>query len=384
MKTIFKPAERKKLKLRLAIQGPSGSGKTYSALRIATGLVGENGKICVVDTESNSASLYCDKFKFDAGELFAPYAPEKFIQYLKAAEQGGYDCVIIDSISHEWKGSGGILDIHAKTTGVNSFANWGKVSPRHEEFLHAILNSSIHVIVTMRSKQSYALQENEKGKQTPVKIGLEPVQRDDIGYEFTVVFDIAQDNQARCIKDRTQLFSLDRVFLPTEEIGRELLEWLELGEDNEIKTVIDRIDQMNKCKNIEDLTLVFEEIKNNIHQYSESERSQIVIAKDAMKRKLLSSGNRIKNGAPPPKPKPEKPDSSSSQENLDNSQENTVSSKKPGPKVQALINARGDKEKWAKIKSAVDAGVFGMDEVDHAINYNSEKDAAGILEVLEE
>ena len=103
---MFKKAERKRAKLRLALSGPSGSGKTYGALQIAKGL---GGKIAVLDTERGSASLYSDTVDFDVVELGPPYEPERFIEVMDAAAKAGYEVLIIDSITHEWKGAGGIL-----------------------------------------------------------------------------------------------------------------------------------------------------------------------------------------------------------------------------------------------------------------------------------
>src|SRR5690606_31598618 len=109
---MFKKAERKQARLRLALAGPSGSGKTYSALQMAKGL---GSKIAVIDTEHGSASLYADAAEFDVMELHAPYSPERYVEAIQAAEAAGYDVLIIDSYSHEWTGPGGCLEINDET-----------------------------------------------------------------------------------------------------------------------------------------------------------------------------------------------------------------------------------------------------------------------------
>lgn len=224
---MFKRAVRKEAKIRLALIGPSGSGKTYSALLVARGLVGPQGKIAVIDTERGSASLYAHITPFDVCELTPPFTPEKYIEAIKAAEQAGYDVIIIDSLSHAWAGTGGILDIHDAATAKekNSWAAWRYVTPRHNELVDAMLQSACHVIATMRAKQEYVPVE-EGGKTKIQKVGLAPVQRDGIEYEFTLVFDLDASHNAVASKDRTSLFDGQVVRL-SPATGMKLREWLE-------------------------------------------------------------------------------------------------------------------------------------------------------------
>lgn len=225
----FKKAEKKKAKLRLGITGPSGSGKTYSALRLATGL---GGKIAFIDSEKGSASLYADKFDFDVLELEPPYAPERYIECLYEAIKAGYEIVIMDSISHAWAGQGGLLNRKEQldARGGNSFANWAKMTPIQEKFIAELINCPAHLIVTMRSKQEYIIEQNDKGKQAPRKVGLAPIQRDGFEYELTTVFDVAINHEAEASKDRTGLF-VDKIFKITENTGEILKNWLENGSE---------------------------------------------------------------------------------------------------------------------------------------------------------
>lgn len=228
----FKKAERKQAKLRLAITGPSGAGKTYSALLVAKGI---GGKIAVIDTERGSASLYAglpEMPEFDVLELNAPFSPEAYIEAITEAESAGYDILIIDSMTHEWNGKGGVLEIHDSVTRTkakgNSYTAWADVTPRHNAFVDTILQAGMHVICTMRSKSDFVLVENEKGKAVPKKVGLAPIQRDGLEYEFTVVLDVDKDgNFASASKDRTRLF-LDPVKL-SEKDGIRIRQWLESG-----------------------------------------------------------------------------------------------------------------------------------------------------------
>lgn len=226
----IKKAKKSQQKLRLGISGASGSGKTYSALLLASSL---GSRVCVIDTEQGSASLYADKFEFDVLELTAPYSSERYIEALKRVEMAGYDVIIIDSLSHNWNQAGGCLD-KVNQIGGNSYAAWGKVTPQYDKLIHSILASKAHIITTMRSKTAYELVENEKGKLAPVKRGLAPIQRDGIEYEFTLMFDLDQNHNFVCTKDRTGLFGNADIPEPlNREIAEKLLTWLNSGEAKE-------------------------------------------------------------------------------------------------------------------------------------------------------
>ncbi|HPX82253.1 MAG TPA: ATP-binding protein [Syntrophales bacterium] len=220
----FHKAERKKGKLRLAIAGPAGSGKTYSALLIALGL---GGRIAMIDTERGSGELYDHLGEYDACTIHPPFEPKKYVETIRAAEDLGYETIIIDSLSHAWVGQGGLLDVHghiADKTG-NSWSAWRQVTPKHNELVDAMLQSKCHIIATMRSKMEYA-QVEENGKKQVKKLGMSPIQRDGMEYEFTVFIDLDQQHTATTTKDRTTLFD-GQYFVPTVETGKTLLAWLE-------------------------------------------------------------------------------------------------------------------------------------------------------------
>lgn len=227
----FKKAERRQAKLKIAITGPSGSGKTLSALRLAKGL---GGRIAVIDTENKSASLYADNkefpIDFDVMEISAPYTNEKFITAINDAVKEKYDIVIIDSLTHQWAGDGGLLSKKEQmdARGGNSFTNWAKMTPEHEKFKAALLQADIHTIGTMRSKTEYALGEKDGGKLSVKKLGAAPIQRDGMEYEFTTVFDIAMNHEAEASKDRTDLFR-GKFFKITEKTGEEFRAWINAG-----------------------------------------------------------------------------------------------------------------------------------------------------------
>ena len=228
----FKKAERRAAKLRLALCSPAGGGKTFSALKIAKGI---GGKVAMIDTEHGSGNLYADNQgmpEYAVLELDPPYTPFRYIEAIKAAESAGFDIIIIDSLTHAWAGEGGVLDMHDKATSAsrsgNSFTAWREITPEHNRLVDAILQSKCHVIATMRTKQEYAQSTDDKGKTVIKKLGMAPVQREGMDYEFTVVMDLSTDHIATSTKDRTSLFD-GQHFKPTEETGTTFLAWLNKG-----------------------------------------------------------------------------------------------------------------------------------------------------------
>lgn len=231
----FQPAKRRSVKLKLAIQGPAGSGKTKGALHLARSIVGPTGRIAVIDTENRTSEFYADQYRFDVLYLEPPYLTTKFIEAMLAAHQGGYDIVVIDTISHQWMGEGGILDRKEQedARGGNHFANWAKFTPETNRFRDAILNFPRHLICTMRAKQEYVLAENAKGKQEPKKMGLAPQVREGLDYEFGVVFELQMDHMARQTKDRTELFKDGLWNLLDDNTGGMLRTWLSTATEPE-------------------------------------------------------------------------------------------------------------------------------------------------------
>jgi len=236
---MFKKAERLLTNPTIAIMGPTGSGKTMSALRLANGISKKMGKpFALIDTENGSASLYSHMFNFDTATLSPPFTIEKYIEAVNAAEKGGYSCLVIDSITHAWAGEGGLLEEKGKLDsrpGSNHWTNWNPIKARDQKLRNAYLHSSIpFIIATLRSKMEYA-QNDEGGKKKIQKMGMAPVQSDGIEYEFSIVFDVAMNHEAEVSKDRTHLFSNDRIFLLTEACGEKLVDWRNSGRSVEVE-----------------------------------------------------------------------------------------------------------------------------------------------------
>lgn len=280
---MFKKAERKRSKLRLALCGPSGSGKTYSALQMAFGM---GGKVALIDTENGSASLYSHLGEFDVCEIAPPFTVQKYIEAIKGAEQAGYDVLVVDSLTHAWAGQGGLLEEVDKRASSskshNSYAAWRDVTPMHNRLVDTILQSNLHMIVTMRSKTAYEMEKDANGKVAPVKKGMAPIQRDGLEYEFTVVLDL--DNQkhvAEAGKDRTGLFD-GKVFVPTQETGKELIEWLDSGSEPSINQ--NQKEQIvflaKKLSMVEEMAAVIKEVSGadkKMAELTESEANKVIL-----------------------------------------------------------------------------------------------------------
>jgi hypothetical protein len=264
-------AERKQAVIKLALQGPSGSGKTYSSLLLAYGLVGNWNQIAVIDTENNSSHLYSHLGNYNVLSLSEPFSPERYNEAIETCEKAGMRAIIIDSISQEWEGSGGIIETHGNMAG-NSFTNWNKVTPRHNSFVQKILQSSCHIFATIRSKQDYVLAD-KNGRMVPEKVGLKGVTRDGMDYEFTVVLDLDIKHQATASKDRTELFTNPLPFTITDQTGSKIRTWC-LGEEL-IKKVESQINEAKTVQELRNLLLKYPVLRSKIEPLCVNRKAQI-------------------------------------------------------------------------------------------------------------
>lgn len=184
----IREAQRAGARLVIGLAGVSGSGKTYSALQLAYGLAnGKAEKVGLLDTENRRGSLYADSIKngrgqvqkFLIGDLFAPFSPQRYIDAIKEFQAAGVEVLVIDSISHEWNGLGGVLDI---VDGFDkSIHGWKKAKPEHKRFMNVLLQSDMHVICCIRA----ANKTDWKDPKNPKSLGIVPVQQDEFMFEMT-------------------------------------------------------------------------------------------------------------------------------------------------------------------------------------------------------
>jgi len=231
----FQPrkASRQQLKARIAITGPSGAGKTYTAIEFAQTLQGD-GRTVVIDSERGSASWYSDRWDYDVVDWAPPYDPRQLAEAIAEAS-ATYSVIVIDSLSHFWEGEGGTQDIadNAGHTsgGGNRFAGWKVATPALRHLIDTILACPAHVICTMRSKMEYVLEDNDRGKKQPRKVGMAPVMRNGVEYEFTLICDMDLAHRmvvskSRCAELADQVYQSGR----TDEAAKAFLAWLEDGE----------------------------------------------------------------------------------------------------------------------------------------------------------
>jgi hypothetical protein len=252
----FVKATKTKIKARVTIDGPTGAGKSLSALYLARALVGPAGRIAGIDTERGSLKIYSDKVDFDVLELTPDtvgkdnaqgFSPKNFIDAIAEAEKGKYDAIVIDSLTHAWEGEGGALDLvdqaTARSNSKNSYVAWRDVTPMHRKMVDAILQSPCHVITTMRSQMDYLMEKDKDGHTTVTKIGLAPIQRKGMEYEFTLVADMTVDHKLIVGKTRCDIMDGKMVTKPGIEFWQPFVEWLDSGE--EAKVVIKPIGKLS-------------------------------------------------------------------------------------------------------------------------------------------
>jgi hypothetical protein len=229
MTLAFSKATKKAAKGRIALDGPSGSGKTYTALTIATTL-GE--RIAVIDTEHGSASKYADLFDFDTLGLHR-YSPQILIDALAAAGEGGYEVVVVDSLSHFWMGTDGMLeqvDKAAKRSGGHGMSGWKEMRPVERQMVEALLAYPGHVICTLRVKTDWVEGENARGKRVMQKVGTKAEQREGLEYEFDLVASMDLSNELTVVKSRCPALSGEIVARPGRDFAETFKSWLDDGE----------------------------------------------------------------------------------------------------------------------------------------------------------
>lgn len=269
----FKKAVRENIWAKVLQIAPSGGGKSYGSLRLAKGIAdalsrdtGNEERIAYIGTEGSRDKYYADEFDYDLLQLKAPFTPEKYIDAIDEAIEDGYKVIIIDQISAEWSGKGGLLEVHSKMSG-NSYTNWSKITPRHEKFMDAILDSDAFIIANVRGKDKYVLEEQD-GKQIPKKVGVGYQQRDDLEFLFTVAVNVeVNTHYFTALKDNTHLFE-NRNDVLSEKDGEAIYKW-STGGDVKAKQ-----QELNKAK---------EEAKAKIAENEEKEAE--AMAKEAEKKK---------------------------------------------------------------------------------------------------
>lgn len=244
----FKKAIRENVGLLVALAGASGSGKTYSAMRLAKGIVGEGNRFAVIDTESRRALHYAQEFDFDHCELDAPFRPERFLEAIKSAEKAGYKAIVIDSMSHEHCGDGGLLDWQEeelnrmagddyKKREACKMASWIKPKMSHKKMVQSLLQVKATLIFCLRAEEKTSI-ERENGKNIVKNIGFQPICDKNFMYEMTASFMLYNGKSGipeiiKCEKQHLAFFPTNKPIC--EETGKKISDWSRGGITPETK-----------------------------------------------------------------------------------------------------------------------------------------------------
>ena len=311
IKIDLKKAVREQIKLRVALIGPSGSGKTYSALRLAAGMAKKTEKpTLLLDTENGRGKIYANEFDYYYEPFVQPFSPERYIEYIRAAEEAGVGQLIVDGCSAEWKyllSQLGVLKQTSSGTNKNEFASWDKITPRHDAFVSSVIYSGIHLILLMRGKDEYKMEE-KNGKNVPKKIGVGPIMRDGLEYECNVAFTIdLEGHLATQSKDDTHYFQ-DMIRPLEEKDGEFLIDWARDGIEAQPAQKLQSApppkaapkltraqveSRLRAVKSLDELASIWDEMKSAIQDLSDQDREDVKITKNLVKAKLTD---------PPPPP----------------------------------------------------------------------------------
>jgi len=287
-------ASRKQVKIKMNIASPSGFGKTYSALLLGYGITGDWEKIAVIDTENDSASLYSNLGPFKTSRLDAPFSPDRYIQAIDTSEKAGIELIIIDSITHIWKGTGGILEYQNSLGG--RYQDWAKATPLYQKWLNKVLQSNCHIITTNRKKQAYNM--ITEGNRTKVeKAGLDDEIRDGYEYEMTIAFEIINDKHLdRTSKDRTGLFVNLPEFVITPETGKMILNWCQIGIDITAEHITERIGECKSIEHLLSLYKMFPQHQTGLKPEFERKKRELILTATSDETKHLSTTRTYNNG----------------------------------------------------------------------------------------
>jgi hypothetical protein len=234
----FTPAVRRNTHILMALAGASGSGKTYSALELATGLAGKDGKIAVIDTEAGRALHYADKFKFDHCDMGPPFTPQRYREAIEAAEKAGYAVVVVDSFSHEHAGEGGLLEMaeaELLKPNMRSPANWAAPKAAHKRMMNRFLQCRSHLIFCLRAEEKIRIEKmlderTQKEKTVVVQAGWQPICEKTTMFEMVVSFVMSPEHPGVPIEGSGKIQDQHRFAFPpgqlvTRKAGEALAAW---------------------------------------------------------------------------------------------------------------------------------------------------------------
>lgn len=325
MSYSFRPAVREKVGLLIGLVGCSGSGKTYTAMRLASGIVGKGKRFAVIDTEARRSLHYAGMFDFDMCEVKAPFRPEAYSEAIKAADEAGYEAIVVDSFSHEWAGEGGVLDWQEheldrmagddwKKREACKMAAWIRPKMGHKQMIQRLLQVRANLILCFRAEEKVKMEKDANNKTVIVPIGWQPICSKEVPYEMTVSFLLTPDKPGyphplKLQEQHKTLFPLDRPI--SEESGRKVSEWAEggakaankeetVGGTTELKEVNTNTppgplsfnelrEKILTAAAIPHLANVWKKYEEDIKVLSNDERERLIAVKDTKKKELAEA-----------------------------------------------------------------------------------------------
>jgi hypothetical protein len=237
----IKPAVRHAVPMIVSLSGVSGSGKTYSAILLAAGLAGPNGKVGFIDTENGRGCMYSDSpgikkalpprpgekyAAYETIELSAPFHPNRYIEAIDKFESAGYDALVIDSASHAWSGKGGCTDIAEADKG-----RWNKAKLANKRLVNRLLYSSMHIVVCLRAQEKSKIMKLPNGKEETISLGILPISEKGFPFEMLLSFFMEEKTnlatQIKCPEPLKPFFPGPKLL--TKEDGERIRQWNETG-----------------------------------------------------------------------------------------------------------------------------------------------------------
>jgi len=302
----FRPAIRKNASLLIGLIGASGSGKTYSAMRLASGISGAK-PFAVIDTEAGRALHYADQFKFDHGDLHPPFRPDAYVEAIHAADAAGYPVIVVDSMSHEHAGEGGLLDWQeeelTRMAGDDyrkrescKMAAWIKPKMSHKAMVQRLLQVRAHLILCFRAEEKVRMEKDERNKTVIVPQGWQPVCEKNLPYELTASFLLTCDKPGfpHPIKLQEQHRALFTRPTIDEECGKGIAEWATGGTEQASNAPtmpqnqrMELADTISTASDLSALRSVYEAAMRIAKETGDTEAAEMFVAlKDARKAEL--------------------------------------------------------------------------------------------------
>ena len=315
------PAVRKSVGLLIGLVGPSSSGKTYSALRLASGIQRVcGGDIDFIDTENGRALYYADKFKFNHLRFAAPFSPLDYLAAIRACVKRGAKTIVIDSMSHEHEGPGGVLEWHEReaqelarrynsTPEKMGMAAWGPPKTARRMLINEILQMNVNLVLTFRAKEKIKI---VRGEREPKPLGWQPICGEEYVYEMSLqallppssegypVWTSELDSERAIMKLPSQfksIFEGKRRQLD-EGIGEELARWAAGAPAPTGNSKVDSLVEMyESCDGVAELAGLEATRKAEWEKLTPAEKRRVKDASEAATKRIIVPGEETEAGA---------------------------------------------------------------------------------------